>query len=612
MAGKARGYLIRFAQDHVVKTIHFMRIPDSKLAEVAAAADIVQVISDYVSLKKAGKDYRGLCPFHGDKDPSFYVSPQKGIFKCFGCGEGGRVFHFIMKMENISFVESVRMLAKRYGIAVQMAEGRQRPPDERERLLRAITSAQRYFTETLGRNPSARQYLLDRGVSDEWMNRIGLGFAADAWEGILKHLNTNGIVPRDAALAGLIKARANGGHYDVFRSRITIPIRDLSGDIVAFGGRIFGPGEPKYLNSPESPLFRKKSMLYGLDTGRDAIRRDGFVIVVEGYFDQISLMMNGLENTVAPLGTSLGREQVRLMKRFSSDVVTVFDGDEAGLRAVKRSIPVFLAEGIEPRCVILTEDKDPDEAIRRLGIDGFRHLLEQSVSMVDFLLESLRAQYDLSTLSGRNLAMEECLPVLREIADSKERDYLIEKFASRIRVREERLRRILSAGKFRRADTRSEPSAVRSLFDFPGDERNVVRGMLLREGFIDRVIEAGVLKDIEDPVLRKLADMMVGFTRDHGSFDAILFSDSLDDRDLASLLAGWMHPRREEDDLRPEVEPDVDRDLTLDQSLDRIRWRKLIQRKEEIQERMKLCPPEGEEFSLLCRELRAIGKRLGK
>ena len=589
-----------------------MRIPDSKITEVAAAADIVQVISDYVNLKKAGKDFRGLCPFHGDKDPSFYVSPEKGIFKCFGCGLGGRVFNFVMKMENVSFVEAVRMLATRFGVPFHMEEGKSRPPDERDRLLRALVSAQNYFVHNLERNSGACKYLQDRGIPDEWISRIGLGFAPDSWDGVRNYFRSAGIELRDAAMAGLLKSRNNGGYYDVFRSRVTIPIKDLSPNIIAFGGRIFGNGDPKYLNSPESPIFHKKSVLFGLDTARDAIRREGFVIVVEGYFDQLALMIRGLENVVAPLGTALGSQQVRLMKRFSMEVVTVFDGDEAGVRAVKRSIPVFLAEGIEPKCVILKEDKDPDEAIQRLGVDGFRRLLDNSVSMVDFLLESLQAQYDLSTLSGRNLALEECLPVLREIADSKERDYLIERFASRIRVREERLRRVLAAGKFRRRSESPKPAGTRSLFDFPGDERNVVRGMLITEGFIDRVLEAGVLKDIEDPVLRKLAEMMAGFSRDHGSFDSSVFVNSLQDQDLASLVAGWLHPIREEDDLRPEVEPDVDSERTLDQSLDRMRHRKLIRRKEEIQNRMQLCPPEGDEFSSLCSELMSIGKRLGK
>jgi DNA primase len=588
-----------------------MRIPESKIAEIADAADIVEVISGYVRLQRTGKDYRGLCPFHGDSSPSFYVSPQKRIFHCFGCATGGSVFNFIMKIENMTFVEAAKLLATRYGVPLRLDAERKGSPDERSRLLRALRLAHTYYEDNLKPNQAARSYLADRGVPEEWIERLGLGYATESWDGVLGCLNSAEVHMSDALSAGLIRLRNGGGYYDYFRSRIMIPIRDLSGDLVAFGGRIFGEHDsksPKYLNSPESSIFRKRGTLYGFDSAREAIRREGYIIVVEGYFDQISLRMKGLENCVAPLGTALGSEQVRLMKRFSSRITTVFDGDEAGLRAVKRSIPVFLSEGLEPDCVILTQDKDPDEAIRRLGADGFRRLLEHSGSMIDFLLDSVRSQYDLNTLQGRNLALEECKPVLRQIADSKERDYLIEKVSSRIRVREDRIRRMLTVEGARRQDSAPTMPRRRYLFDFPADERNVVRGMLLREGYMDRVLDSGTLKDLEDPILSRLARMMVDHRDMHHRFDPLSFCHALEDEELASLVAAWLQPKREEDDLRPEV----DGERTLDQSLDRIRCRKLERRKAEIQERMKHCSDVTSEFSELARELRSIAKRLRK
>jgi DNA primase len=586
-----------------------MRIPESKIAEVAAAADIVQVISDHVELKKAGKDYRGLCPLHGDKDPSFYVSPQKGIFYCFGCGVGGSVFNFVMKMENASFVEAVQMVARRYSVPFQMEAGRGRSGNQRARLVKALEASQSFFVEKLQFSRSAADYLSGRGVSPEWVNKLGLGYAPDSWDGLLDHLRKSGVDSQDAVTAGVIRPRAGGGYYDHFRSRIMIPIRDLNGQLVAFGGRIFGEGEPKYLNSPDTPLFRKKGLLYGLDSAREAIRREGRAVIVEGYFDQISLRIRGMDNTVAPLGTALGRDQIRLIKRFTDDVITVFDADEAGIRAVKRSIPLFLAEGLEPRCLILKEHKDPDEAVNSLGTEAFRKLLDTSVSMIDFLLDSLETQYNLNTIQGRNLAVEECLPVLREIADSKEGDYLIERFSFRIRVREDRLRRLVSTGAgLGRSNLQNRSESKKSLFDFPADERNVVRGMLLRQGFMDRVVESGALKDLEDSVLSSLALGMVRFREQMGGFDPVAFSNSLEDEQLASVVAGWLRPKPEEDDLRPEV----DGDLTMDHSLDRIRLRKLERRKAEIQERMKRCTPGEEEYNGLARELWTIGQRLHK
>ncbi len=468
---------------------------------------------------------------------------------------------------------------------------------------------QDYFKNSLRTGSPAEEYLTGRGVPLQWITQLELGFAPDSWDGLQGTLRSAGVDFKDAVSAGLLRARTGSGYYDYFRSRIMIPIRDMTGGLIGFGGRIFGQGDPKYLNSPDSAVFRKKSVLFGLDSAREAIRSEGFAVLVEGYFDQISLRIRGLENAVAPLGTALGTEQIKLLKRFTTDVIAVFDGDEAGLRAVKRSIPLFLSEGIEPRCLILTEDKDPDEAVNRIGIEAFRKELESAGSAIDFFLDNVESRYDVSAIQGRNLALEECLPVLREIADSKEADYLIERFSSRIRVREDRLRRILRSGpNIRKQEKAVAVESRKNLFDFPADERNVVRGMLLREGFIERVLEAGVLKDLEDSVLSDLAERMVTFREQEGQFDAMSFSMSLEDHNLASIVAGWLKPRPEEDDLRPEV----DGDLAIDESIDSIRLRKLERRKEEIKERMKKCPAGEEEYNLLAQEFWAIARRLHK
>ncbi len=582
-----------------------MRISENKIAEIAAAADIVQIISDYVSLKKAGKDYRGLCPFHGDKDPSFYVSPQKGIFHCFGCAVGGNVFNFVMRVENVTFTEAAQILARKYGVTLTFDERSRARADERQLIHQALELAQQFFTENIPRAESAVVYLESRGISRHWIKELGIGFAPDTWEGLATFFRDRGAVLRHAVTAGLLKMRTSGGYYDTFRSRITIPIRDLSGRIVAFGGRIFGDGDPKYLNSPESLVFRKKNILFGLDSAREAIRSTGTVSIVEGYFDQIALRIRGIENVAATLGTALGADQIRLLKRFTTNIVTIFDGDEAGLRAVKRSIPLFLAEGIEPRCLILTDDKDPDEAVRRVGADEFNNWITGARPGMDYLLGLLAKNFNLNSMEGRNSALEECIPSLREIADSKERDYVIERFSSTLKIREDRLRRLISGAT---TFSRKKAESRKTLFDFPADERNIVRGMLLREGFIDRVIESGLLKDITDPILSRIAGLMVQFYQDTGSFDPMAFSYSLEDANLSSIIAAWLNPRPEEDDLRP----DVDGDLALDDSLDSLRSKKLQKRKAEIQECMKTSAPGGEEFNSLARELWVIGQHLRK
>ncbi len=586
-----------------------MRIPESKISEIASAADIVKVISGYVDLKRAGKDYRGLCPFHGDKDPSFYVSPQKAIFYCFGCSAGGSVFNFVMKMEQVSFSEAVSRLAQRYGVPLQLDKYSERTSDERDPIFQALTLAQVFFAKQLEQNASVQEYLVNRGVSKEWMRLLGLGFAPDSWEAIHDFLHGQGVLERISMAAGLLRQRPTGGYYDYFRSRVMMPIADLNSRIVAFGGRVFGDGDPKYLNSPESPVFRKKNTLYGLDSARESIRRESFVLLVEGYFDQISLRIRGIENVVAPLGTSLAVEQIKLLMRFTDRVTTVFDGDEAGVRAVKRSIPLFLSEGIDPKCLILREYKDPDEAIIKMGVENFRTLLDGAENMTDFLLRHVRENHDLNTIRGRNQALEECLPVAREIAPTKEGDYFIERMSSSLKIREERIRSILNSSKITRPHPDSgHARSGSSIFDFPAAERNVIRGMLLWEGFIDRVIEDGALEEIEDVTLSSIGSKIVEFRNALGDFDSVRFLNSLEDETIASVVAGWLNPRPEEDDLRPEV----DGKAAVHEALESLRRRRVERRKNEIIEKMNRSDPDGREYSSLAQELWAVGRQLRK
>uniref|UniRef100_A0A7C4EV93 DNA primase n=1 Tax=Desulfomonile tiedjei TaxID=2358 RepID=A0A7C4EV93_9BACT len=582
-----------------------MRIPQAKISEIAAAADIVQVISQYVALKRAGKDYKGVCPFHGDKDPSFYVSPQKGIFHCFGCSVGGSVFNFLMRIENWTFVAAVQYLAKKYGIHLDLTEAHGGKEEDRKAILQALRLAGEYFsTHLVG---EARTYLADRGISDTWIKELGLGFAPDKWDGMVFFLRSRGVPDRHARAAGLVRERADGSHYDYFRQRIMIPIRNINGQIVAYGGRILGEGTPKYLNSPESEVFTKKNTLFGLDAAREAIRKEGYVILVEGYFDQISLRTHGIDHVVAPLGTSLAQEQVRLIKRFTSNVRIVFDSDEAGIRALKRAIPMFLGQGIEPSCVLLQGAKDPDEAIQQHGTEKFKKLVEDAIPAIDFFLEHIESRCDVNTIKGKNLAIEEIMPIIGEIADSVERDYIIEKVCSRFRIKEERLRQFLRTSAARSAGL-SRVERGLGLYNFPADERNVVRGMILLEGVIDAIEAAGALKDIEDPVLAELAAKATAFHRQNGRFDSKAFLHSLEDERLSSIVASWMNPRPEEDDLRPEL----DGDTLVYESLDRMRRRKLEKRKSEIKERMKKCIPGDDEYKQLATELMSLGRVLHK
>ena len=583
-----------------------MRIPQSKISEIAAAADIVQVISQYVTLKKAGKDYKGVCPFHGDKDPSFYVSPQKGIFHCFGCSVGGSVFNFLMRMENWTFLEAVQHLARRYGIHLDLSDGQVGRQEDRNAIFQALALGVEYFVNNL--KVEAVNYLTERRIPRKWIKDLQLGFAPDRWDGIVSFLRSRGVLDKHAKTAGLVRERADGSPYDYFRQRIMIPIRNINGQVIAFGGRILGEGTPKYLNSPESDVFIKKNTLFGLDAAREAVRSEGYVILVEGYFDQISLRIRGIQNALAPLGTSLALEQVRLIKRFTSNVRIVFDSDEAGIRALKRAIPMFLGQGIDPACVVLHGAKDPDEAIKQIGVDGFKKLVDEAVPAVSFLLDHIQSRCDVNTISGKNLAIEEIMPIIGEIADSVERDYIIDKVCSRFRIKEERLRQRLRSTARRSDVTGRIETRERPLYKFPADERNVVRGMILLEGVIEPISAAGVLKDIENPIMADLAGRVTAFYKQNGRFDAKAFLNSLDDQQLSSIVASWMNPTPEEDDLRPELQGET----LVYESLDRMRIRKLEKRKSEIKERMKKCVPGDEEYKRLYNYLLSLGRVLDK
>jgi len=360
-----------------------LRIPDNKIDEVRLAADIVEVISGYLPLKRRGRNYLALCPFHNEKTPSFSVSPDRQIFHCFGCGKGGNVFTFLMEHDKITFIEAVTALAERYGIALPRYEA---PADTHtERLLYANQVAADFFQATLKNRKyqeKINQYLYQkRGLSPETVEEFKIGLAPDEWRGLLEYAQKKDITPAELAEAGLaIKSDKTNNHYDRFRLRLMIPIFNLSGKIVAFGGRALKKGEPaKYMNSPETPLYNKSSILYGLHASKGYIREAGAVILVEGYFDFLSLYQAGIRNVVAVSGTAFTAQQGRLLARFAQKAYLLFDADSAGQNAALRSIEFFFNAGIDPIIASPPSGDDPDTLVRREGAEGVQKILNQGI-----------------------------------------------------------------------------------------------------------------------------------------------------------------------------------------------------------------------------------------
>jgi DNA primase len=407
------------------------------VATVRNAGDLVRLVSDYVPLKPAGSRLKGLCPFHHEKTASFSVDPQMQLFYCFGCQAGGDAFKFVMLYEKIDFPESVEFLAKRWGVPLPRESSR--PEDDvRARLLLMNESAAGFFRgqwSDPSRGKLAREYIAKRGVSDLVAERFGLGYAPDSWDALFNVLGARGFKAPELQTAGLAIPRKDGsGQYDRFRHRVIFPIRDVSGRVVAFGGRALGESEPKYLNSPETPAYVKGEHLYGLDVARDAIRREGFAILVEGYLDLIALHQAGFENAVASLGTALTPSQVRLLARYSERVVVSYDGDTAGVNAAAKSLDLFLERGFDVRVAEIPQGKDPDDFVKDEGAVAYDAIVRQAPGYLDFLVRRELRGRDLGRPEEKVAVINAILPKLARLESAVERAAWAGRLADALRI----------------------------------------------------------------------------------------------------------------------------------------------------------------------------------
>ncbi|MFA7346951.1 MAG: DNA primase [Desulfurivibrionaceae bacterium] len=411
---------------------------DDTVQLIKDAADIAEIIGEHVSLKRAGTNLKGLCPFHSEKTPSFTVNPDRKTYHCFGCGEGGDVFSFMMNFHRLSFAEALKELARKYQIALPekpLNPQEREKAQKREALQNANEKAAELFHQLLLSDPGARkarEYLGKRGIPEEITKEFRLGFAPDSWNFLVNGLPKQKITTETAKEAGLIVPRDNGGFYDRFRNRVMFPIVGLTGRVVAFGGRILDDGQPKYMNSPESPVFDKSRTLFGLYQNREHIRQAKNCLVVEGNFDLLSLAVHGVRNVVAPLGTALTQAHVRSLKGYTDEVILLFDGDQAGLKAAMRSVPLFLSEQVTAKIAVLPEAHDPDTFVREFGRDGLHKHLEAAMPLPEFVFDKLVAQYGLS-VAGKTKIVEELRELIKAIGDQHlQRTLFVAHFAKKL------------------------------------------------------------------------------------------------------------------------------------------------------------------------------------
>ncbi len=488
-------------------------IPQEAIDQVREAADIVEVIGRYVNLNRSGAAFKGLCPFHPEKTPSFIVNPERRIYKCFGCGEGGNVFSFLMKQGGMTFPEAVRELAESYGVPLpreDLSPQEAKKVKAKDRMVKIMTAAADYFQSRLWSREGnlARAYLLERSIPKEVAKRFGLGWAEDRWDGLLNHFAKERVNPALLERAGLVSPRKSGsGHYDRFRGRLIFPILDHQGRVVAFGGRVIEPDkEPKYLNSPETPLFKKGRILYNLHQARPAIRKRRRVIAVEGYFDCLSLAAAGITNTVATMGTALTGAQVRAMRGLGIDVVLVYDADFAGLKAAMRAQKVFSGEEVPARIMSLPDGLDPDDFIREHGPTRFLEEIEKAKPMIGFMVDKV-LEKDLSSPESKAAAVRELAPVLSGIASPVEQASYVQQVAARLDITSgvvlSALSRATRTGDRGRPD-RNPGRPTESKYQ-GGTDRRYLSALINFPPCRQALFEAGLEELLTDPLCRSVA-----------------------------------------------------------------------------------------------------------
>src|SRR5947207_578119 len=508
---------------------------------VKQKAEIVRVVGEYVRLKKSVQNFTGLCPFHAEKSPSFAVHPTKQIYHCFGCGVGGDVFKFVMEMEKCAFPEAIRIVAEKCGIAVPRPKERsleeRRENQQRTVLVEIHREAQKFFVNQLEGTQEgkvARAYLEDRGLDQETIARFGIGYAPSGGDLLLRHFR--GKYPEKTLVeSGLISRDQSGRHFDRFRRRITFPIANESAKIVAFGARALGDDQPKYLNSPETPIYSKSNLLYHLDRAKEALRRSDFAVLVEGYMDAIAVARAGISNVVASCGTSLAEPQIKLLGRFTKRVIVNYDPDTAGQAATERSIAILLEQDFEVRVLALPGKADPDKFIREQGADAYIKLIKESPPYVDYLIARAR-QMDMTTAEGKLRAVNFLLPYVQKIPNRILRSEWATRIAQQLRLDEPVLRAALSkAAAERHSEVKTQPELVGR----PAKpvERRLIRMLADAEGFRQELAKqlqnAGLYRGLET---EKIFEALVIASLSGQPVQATEVGEALEDRDRRLLF----------------------------------------------------------------------------
>ncbi|UCF18967.1 MAG: DNA primase [Gemmatimonadota bacterium] len=552
-------------------------VSDELIEEIRAQADIVQIVGEQVQLRRSGRTYRGPCPLHGGEGPNFSVDPERGIFKCFVCGEGGDVFSFPMKLLGLDFIEAVRFVAERCGIQVPERVETREEDDPFRDLRAAAAFAADWFQRQLWEEKhgeGARRYLLSqRGLSEDTVRRFGFGYTPDSWRGLREAAAVHEIPDEVLIRAGLVKESERAKEpYDVFRGRLMIPIHDLRGRPIGFGGRLLEdvPDAPKYINSPDTPIFHKGKIVYGLNWSRHAIRRAELVLVVEGFMDLVALMAAGIENVIAPLGTALTESQAQLLSRYAKKALLLYDSDKAGLVATFKAADELLRAGVHPSVATLPPGEDPDSIVRRGGPEALATYTDAAVDVLDRKIQILQKRGYLDTIEGKRRAVDGLLLTARAAADEALRDIYLDRVAAVTGVRrstlERELRRPLSGARGRKRQPAAEPRESEAAVPRLGAERKLLLLLLRDRSLIKRVAEQLGPADFPTPEYREIYRALLHSLNSQGH-------DAGDDMAWVDELATPLYERVQE--LAADPEELTNPEAVLSDAIARLRARAL-------------------------------------
>jgi DNA primase len=522
------------------------RIPESAIEEIRTRADIVDVVSEYVSLKSSGKNHKGLCPFHQEKTPSFSVSEEKQIFYCFGCNAGGNVFKFLMEIESISFIDAVKKLGNRFHVPLpeqSLSPQEEKNRSERETILNLNKSATEYYSHHLRKTEGggiARDYIKSRGFDKNTAEEFQLGWATPEWSGLLTHLKKKSTTSNQLMeKAGLITIKsATGGkresQYDRFRNRLIFPLMDVFGNIIGFAGRIISEGEPKYLNSPETLLYTKGNHLFGLNKAKEAIRNENRALLVEGYFDQICAYQKGIKNTVALCGTALTLNQVSLLRKYTTNIVLIFDSDSAGQAAAQRGFELLLSEGLNISVVLLPQGYDPDSYIQEKGKDEFLKLVENAKPFLESLIDKT-IEEGTKNATGKTAAVNKILPALSKIKSSVERTEYIRYLSEKAEVNQKSLLEDLS--KYFSGKKRIEKETTDFNEKRPVLELYLIHLMLSDEQAAKEIKDQLSTDEYQDELYREIARELYSRIDENQSLRLDLILEQIDNQEIKAVLS---------------------------------------------------------------------------